>query len=47
MEICLSLRRASVVLAVLPIVLFTILPIAPMSPAFEQPAVTVAWGQGA
>jgi hypothetical protein len=39
----LRLRHAFVVFAAFPVVLFSILPLAQMSPAFEQPAVTATW----
>ncbi len=39
----LRLRYVLVLFAVLPVLLFSFLPIAAMSPAFDGPALTVTW----
>jgi hypothetical protein len=39
----LKLRQSLVFLAAVPVLLFSILPVAPMSPAFDGPAVKVVW----
>ena len=38
-----KLRQPLVFLAALPVLLFSILPVAPMSPAFDGPAVRAVW----
>jgi len=40
-------RHALVVLAALPVLFFAFLPIAPMSLAFDGPALTAAWSTDA
>jgi hypothetical protein len=47
MENCMILRRALIVFSVLPMLLFMLMPLAPMSPAFDGPSLTMAWGSQA